>query len=453
MLGWNIIIDKGHLIMTSEICVMNRMSVVLAADSATTVSYYENGQQVQRYFKGANKIFQLSESQPVGVMIYGNADLLGTPWELIIKDFRKKLGDAAFPKIADYATEFCKYINKNKDIFDDELRYNTFMSSFNFDVYMLLEEFNKKLKADKGFDEAAHLKEFTKAVDQKDFTTPSGKGLEQRAIKGWLPRLLKEFHSSDDLLLKDAVGNRDDNFIESVFLAVLKAKVRNNPMSPTGIVIAGYGDIALYPELYTSKNCGFIADTFVMNDVSEFPISSQNPSYISGFAQSSMADTFLIGFDAQVYKTIGEVQKDELPTVVEPFVASLGATINKTKHGHTLVDSAGKIILNEADFENIVISSTRGTANSIMKASRQKHGAPMERVISMLPVEEMTELAETMIDLQSLKEKVTQPSETVGGPVDVAIVTRNEGFIWKKRKHFFDGAINHRYINSLANRT
>jgi hypothetical protein len=65
-------------------------------------------------------------------------------------------------------------------------------------------------------------------------------------------------------------------------------------------------------------------------------------------------------------------------------------------------------------------------------------------------VDEMAGLAETLINLQSLKEKVTKPSETVGGPVDVAIVTKSEGLVWAKRKHFFDAALNSRYMLRLA---
>jgi hypothetical protein len=57
----------------------------------------------------------------------------------------------------------------------------------------------------------------------------------------------------------------------------------------------------------------------------------------------------------------------------------------------------------------------------------------------------MANLDETLINLQSLKEKVTKNSETVGGPVDVAIITKNEGLIWVKRKHFFDIELNSRF--------
>ena len=58
----------------------------------------------------------------------------------------------------------------------------------------------------------------------------------------------------------------------------------------------------------------------------------------------------------------------------------------------------------------------------------------------------MADLAETLIMLESLKEKVTKPTESVGGPIDVAVITKSEGFIWIKRKHYFDPQLNPRYF-------
>jgi len=83
--------------------------------------------------------------------------------------------------------------------------------------------------------------------------------------------------------------------------------------------------------------------------------------------------------------------------------------------------------------------------DSIMAEARREHAIPMRRVLGVLPVDEMADLAETLINLQSLKEKVTKNSETVGGPVDVAIITKNEGLLWAKRKRFFDMDLNSRF--------
>jgi hypothetical protein len=71
--------------MTSEVCLMNRLAVVLAADSATTVTQWGEKGKEERYFKGANKTFQVSNYHPVGMMVFDSADILKVPWEVVIK--------------------------------------------------------------------------------------------------------------------------------------------------------------------------------------------------------------------------------------------------------------------------------------------------------------------------------------------------------------------------------
>ncbi len=34
----------------------------------------------------------------------------------------------------------------------------------------------------------------------------------------------------------------------------------------------------------------------------------------------------------------------------------------------------------------------------------------------------------------------------VGGPVDVTVKTKGDGFVWIKRKHYFSADINHHYF-------
>ena len=71
--------------MTAIVGVLNKHAVAIAADSAVTIG----GRKVMN---NANKIFALSKYHPVAIAVYGNAELVGTPWEIIIKNFRKQLG-------------------------------------------------------------------------------------------------------------------------------------------------------------------------------------------------------------------------------------------------------------------------------------------------------------------------------------------------------------------------
>lgn len=96
--------------MTAIIGVMNKHAVAIAADSAVTLG---GGRKV---LNSANKLFTLSKHHPVAVAIYGNAELVGTPWEIIIKEYRKKLKDTPFPTVREYVDDFLEFIKTKNTI-------------------------------------------------------------------------------------------------------------------------------------------------------------------------------------------------------------------------------------------------------------------------------------------------------------------------------------------------
>lgn len=57
-------------------------------------------------------------------------------------------------------------------------------------------------------------------------------------------------------------------------------------------------------------------------------------------------------------------------------------------------------------------------------------------------------MAEALVNLTSFKRHVSKESETVGGPTDVAIISKTDGFIWIKRKHYFDGNLNRHFLKN-----
>jgi hypothetical protein len=114
--------------MTSEIALLNKSAVALAADSATTVTYWERGERKRRYFKGANKIFNLSIAHPVGLMTYAAASLQGVPWEILAKAYRAHIGMKAHDHLHAYADDFFEYIKNNNYLYPPALQDKQFLS-------------------------------------------------------------------------------------------------------------------------------------------------------------------------------------------------------------------------------------------------------------------------------------------------------------------------------------
>jgi hypothetical protein len=73
----------------------------------------------------------------------------------------------------------------------------------------------------------------------------------------------------------------------------------------------------------------------------------------------------------------------------------------------------------------------------------------IEDMALMMPKQELAFLAEAIINLTSIKRKVSGEEETVAGPIDVAIISRSEGLVWVRRKHYFDAELNPRYFERI----
>jgi hypothetical protein len=106
--------------MTCEVAVMNKRGVALAADSAVTLG---GGEKI---YHGAEKLFQLSASMPIGIMTYGNANLMGVPWEIVAKSYGRQLGERRFEQLEQCAADLLRYIEARTTFFPQSLQEGEF---------------------------------------------------------------------------------------------------------------------------------------------------------------------------------------------------------------------------------------------------------------------------------------------------------------------------------------
>jgi hypothetical protein len=112
--------------MTAVVGILNKQAIAIAADSAVTVSGPNNSHKI---YNRANKIFTLSKFHPVGIMLYNSATFLGTPWEVIIKVYRKQLNNKVFPTLKDYKEDFLSFI-RSKNFYTTESIQKIFLRDF-----------------------------------------------------------------------------------------------------------------------------------------------------------------------------------------------------------------------------------------------------------------------------------------------------------------------------------
>ena len=67
-----------------------------------------------------------------------------------------------------------------------------------------------------------------------------------------------------------------------------------------------------------------------------------------------------------------------------------------------------------------------------------------------LTISELAQVASTLVDLSSFEQQMSLDSETVGGPVDVAVISKGDGFVWIDRKHYFRKELNDHFFRNYG---
>lgn len=61
---------------------------------------------------------------------------------------------------------------------------------------------------------------------------------------------------------------------------------------------------------------------------------------------------------------------------------------------------------------------------------------------SSMPMQDVIDLADFLVELSAKYSRYTPGHQSVGGPIDIAAITKHEGFKWVRRKHYYDPALN-----------
>lgn len=77
---------------------------------------------------------------------------------------------------------------------------------------------------------------------------------------------------------------------------------------------------------------------------------------------------------------------------------------------------------------------------SVMQSIQQSLMAPL--VVPAMPLQDAIELAEFLVDMTIKFWRFMPGAPTVGGPIDIAAISKHEGFRWIRRKYYFNRALN-----------
>ena len=417
---------------------MNREAVALAADSAVTI-----GRTGQKIFTSANKLFALSRLHPVGIMVYGSANLMQIPWETIIKIYRSRLARKKFNKLEQYADDFMEFLDNGNSLFPDSVQEDYARRTF-YDYFTYLKE------------------QVTKTVDgelKKSCTISVRKlaSIVSRIISSqyeiWCnakntstipPQFNKKIVKYYNKIIDDAkkkvfeklpLSKRNSDKLTRIAGCLFsRFPLTVDTANISGVVIAGFGELDTFPSV-----AAYMVECVVKNKLKYEKLLNRKISFtasagIMPFAQREMVATFMEGIDPSFKDFEDSYITKMFSDYAKVIVDSIANVANTQKQllQKKLVE-AGKKILEDRNKE-------------LKTFVRDKFTDPVISVVATLPKDELAAMAESLVNLTSFKRRVTMERETVGGPIDVAVISKGDGFVWIKRKHYFKAELNPQFF-------
>lgn len=418
--------------MTAQIAILNKSAIALASDSAVTVETRDN----RKTYNTVNKLYTLSKYAPVGIMFYGNAEFMGVPWETIVKMYRQALGAKRFNTIDEYARDFLAHIQNATDVFPASLQRRHFeyrlavcLTALRTD---LDEAVNDLFKSGSPVNPAVVANQFQRIL--KAYSKHLGRLDRLPQFDRNYGRALISNHSKEiekvtaEILEKLQRRRLDDARLKFIAKALITRSDFGGPHS--GIVIAGFGESEHFPKLRSFLIDGIVDGVLKYKPDKTADISHKNGAQISPFAQADMVQEFMEGVHpsfAQFFESRLSEMFRRMPDEILKCLGPVDDAIAKS--------CAGKM---QTFFEKLLADLNRDQH----RFRRQHHISPVVDTVAVLPKDEIATMAEALVNLTQFRQKITLQTETVGGPIDVAVISKGDGFIWIRRKHYFEPKYN-----------
>lgn len=417
--------------MTAEVAVLNKHGIAMAADSAIT----SGRDGVQKVYHTANKLFSLSKEQPVGIMVYGAASFMEVPWEVIIKSYREKLGSKTFPYLKDYVDDFFQFLYEDGRFITKEVEEIVVYRMFSDNLKLLVKEVEEKMARIENMQDGVSADKVTVWLNECiDRTLASYESQEGDLIQAE-EKDFRERFGSVVLEIKDELINYEvpDEVIEKLHKLAFQVTIKDYfSVGSTGFVLGGYGKADIFPKLLNYRLEGFVFGQLKKKILKDRRISYTTDKWdgtasITAFAQREMVDAFIDGIEPNMEEVIFGIIADVLksyPKQIEERLA-LKFTEEQVKE----LEKMGREVYESME-------------TALKEYQKRNYINPLLGVVRSLPKEELAEMAEALISLTTFKRRVTRATESVGPPIDVAIITKGDGFIWMKRKNYINPSIN-----------
>jgi len=427
--------------MTCQVVLLNAWGIGLASDSAVT-----SGNRVSN---GSEKIFALPEPHKLAILTSSRAKVMGFPWESILSAWSESL-TKPLASIEEYWLSLekwlCSSITSTTTVTEAEFSYLEDVIYWKLwnDLYdnvwhpVLYPHYSRVLKPE----DIAYIDEGT--IWDPEFKAKQSKALSKELLKQCIEIIqqlenrrmtnhdpAKGINSGQSRVWLDRYFSLYPNRFNKTFyeellsnfptvpgleerLTSLAVTYLTNPdWSSTMLCLVGFGAEDLLPSALEVEILGFVGGVRLGGAFSTMTSVSSSGHLFYG--QRDALDSLVLGRDS----------------ILMDATAKQNEAISKFRSQLQENDDAALTELREA-FESTLAQAN--IENEVISVGREQRLRPFQKAVQMSPVRDLAEFASTLVGVQSARAAFSQDNPTVGGPIDVATITRHEGFRWLRKK-------------------
>ena len=409
--------------MSVGVCIINRNGIALAADSAGT--YTGN----KMFYNSMNKVFSLSRKYVYGAITYGATTIYNVSIDQVLKEFRTYLDSREH--ISDFfeiLPLFEAFINQNSSYYKFDLAEANHCNGL---IKDLVVDWGNKIKTVATEVDAEN--KISEILNQLETVMRGSLKIDNYDVSAYIKTTYNDYFNMLIGMIVPELNNfptQKECFWDYI-CNYFNLSLTNETNNYMGLFFAGYGHCDAFPKFTHIELYRVVGGKIKYRLVENYE-ESNNHAQIVPLAQPDVILTFCKGISNRFINYIPQ----KVESIINSKIDALPDTFT--------IDQKNAL-------KTSLSSSKAEIASAINTTIQNDNVKPILDSVQLIPLPEMGFLAESLVNITSLKRTfaIDGNQQTVGGSTDVAVMSKGDGFVWIKRKHYFDKQMNPDYIMKI----
>ena len=361
-----------------------------------------------------NKVFSLSRKYVYGAITYGATTIYNVSIDQVLKEFRTYLDSREH--ISDFfeiLPLFEAFINQNSSYYKFDLAEANHCNGL---IKDLVVDWGNKIKTVATEVDAEN--KISEILNQLETVMRGSLKIDNYDVSAYIKTTYNDYFNMLIGMIVPELNNfptQKECFWDYI-CNYFNLSLTNETNNYMGLFFAGYGHCDAFPKFTHIELYRVVGGKIKYRLVENYE-ESNNHAQIVPLAQPDVILTFCKGISNRFINYIPQ----KVESIINSKIDALPDTFT--------IDQKNAL-------KTSLSSSKAEIASAINTTIQNDNVKPILDSVQLIPLPEMGFLAESLVNITSLKRTfaIDGNQQTVGGPTDVAVMSKGDGFVWIKRK-------------------